>query len=61
MMIAIPVSTVPTGTDPSSNRGTMTSSITQRIAKLEATVETANPAAPSTARTNRRRCRPTID
>ena len=49
MISPTPASTVPTATEPSSKRGTITWSMTQWIATLEATVPRANTAAPSTA------------
>ena len=56
MISPTPASTVPAATEPSSKRGTMTLSITQRTATLEATVHRANTAAPATAMTNGRGC-----
>ena len=41
MINAHPVATVATGTSPSSKRGTITWSITQRITMLDATVHSA--------------------
>ncbi len=56
MMRANPAMTVAVDTDPVSNRTTITSSITQRIAKLEATVPNANTVAPANAAAKTRGC-----
>ena len=57
-MSAAPASTVATATWPSSKRGTITSSVTQRTAHDEATVASANTVAPATATAKVRGCRP---
>ncbi len=54
MMRATPVNKVPLATWPSSKRGRMTWSITQPLTMAEATVHSANTAAPATAVKNRR-------
>jgi hypothetical protein len=54
MIIANPVVNAPDATFPSSNRTMMTLSITQRIAKLDATVASAKTAAPLNAIANGR-------
>ena len=56
MISPTPATTVPTATEPSSKRGTMTWSMTQRIAALEATVPRAKTTAPKTATVNGRGC-----
>ena len=56
MIRPTPVATVLHGTEPSSKRGTMTLSMTQRIAPLLATVHRANTEAPATATANGRGC-----
>ena len=48
----MPSATVPLATDPSVKRGTITSSVTQRTASDDATVASANTAAPPTATAN---------
>ena len=58
---AIPPTTVPTATSPSSNRGRMTLSMTHRTAKLDATVHSANTDAPATAIVNTRGWSRTIE
>ncbi len=60
MISPTPAATVPAATEPSSNRGTITWSVTHCTAMLEATVHRANIAAPATAMMNVRRCRDTM-
>ena len=58
MMRAQPVTTVEVATSPSSNRGTITSSMTHRMTTLEATVQIANNEAPATEVANSLGCSP---
>ncbi len=58
MIRAHAMTTLLVATSPSSNLGTMTSSITQRITMLDATVHKANTKAPLTAMVNSLRCIP---
>ena len=60
MIRPTPAATVPAATEPSSNRGTITWSITHCTAMLDATVHRAKSAAPQTAMMNGRGCRRTM-